>query len=92
MEEIKSKMKNKHKSQRKYNRESNRNRKGKNISIYLRAEHLDKLKFLCKLHKKKVSRLIQSLIDLQYSIVVYLAKKEVEQLLSRGLKGDLRET
>ena len=90
MEEIKSKMKNKHKSQRKYNRESNR--KGKNISIYLRAEHLDKLKFLCKLHKKKVSRLIQSLIDLQYSIVVYLAKEEVEQLLSRGLKGDLRET
>ena len=60
-------------------------RRGRNLSIYLRAEHINKLNRLCRLYKKKPSQLIQDLIDMHYGMIHLV----VQEILAKIRKSEI---
>ena len=62
-------------------------RRGQNLSIYLRAEHIDKLNRLCRLYKKKPSQLIQDLIDMHYGMIHLV----VQEILAKIRKSEINK-
>ena len=62
-------------------------RRGRNLSIYLRAEHVDKLNSLCRLYKKKSSQLIQDLIDIHYGMIHLV----VQGILAKIRKSEINK-
>ena len=66
---------------------TNSNRRGRNLSIYLRVEHIDKLNRLCSLYKKKPSQLIQDLIDMHYGMIHLI----VQEMLAKMQKSKINK-
>ena len=62
-------------------------RRGRNLSIYLRAEHIDRLNRLCRLYKKKPSQLIQDLIDMHYGMIHLV----VQEILAKIRKSEINK-